>query len=230
MKVTASFIATAILLTGSICAYSQSEISVYGGSTRQIPINDLTTEGEIVFYTIHLMPVALGRSEFSVTLEYSGAALALRPLENTGDIPTAELMIGDVGSNGAKIWSPTGIYYSYKPQISNGPWTRVTARIDPKSGVWDLFIGDSLMLANLRLFKSDQSASIPTVSSASDGEAKVRNYALSSENPHSRDKNKNAIPDAFEEAAGVNLGSDRNSAVSDAGQSLLEAYLTDRVN
>ena len=49
MKVTASFIATAILLTGSICAYSQSEISVYGGSTRQIPINDLTTEGEIVF-------------------------------------------------------------------------------------------------------------------------------------------------------------------------------------
>ena len=164
--------------------------------------------------------------ENTVTFEYSGAAVALCPVGETEEISTAELKVAGIDTNGGKIWVSTGIYYSYKQEHSNGPWARVTARIDLESGVWDLFIDDVLMLANLPLSEQNHRSDVPIVWSAEDGGVKVKNYQLTSENPHFIDSNRNGIPDSFEESAGVDPGFNRNSAVPDKGKSLLESYLT----
>ena len=200
-------------------------ISVSAGSTLEIGHAVMLPSDRVSFYTVDLVPQGLGECELAGIFLYSGVAFALRPLEGNGMISTAELLVGKSNDDSSLEWSPTGIYYSYNDERARRPWTRITVRIDPGAAIWDLFVGDVMMLANIPLLSSSSSPDTPTISAAADAEVSVENTALHFQNPHFVDQNLNAIPDSFEESAGVELAFDRNSTLPAQTKSLLEAYL-----
>lgn len=124
-------------------------------------------------------------------------------------------------------WEDTGIFFDLNAEGVSNVTVRLTVRVDRKTGLWDLYMLDNLLLADLGLARGK--ATTASIQSTSEQPTSVIGFWASSTNPHATDSDGDAIPDAFEKAHGANpFQNDRDFRPAGSEDSLLQLYLTDK--
>ena len=163
---------------------------------------------EVTFVSFHVY------CSQTTIIEVGGARLGL----TAGPIAGSLQLMFDDSATGALQWRPLNFHVStgsYGGKNFATPPT-FTVRLDPASGVWDLFSGSRIIADNLPLIAAKRDSRQFTVKAGLEG-AWVVGLVFSDENPLYEDANANGIDDAFERSTrGALLAADTPAALRSA--------------
>ena len=184
----------------------------------------------VAFYQFKLTGFAAKLMDDGMRINVNGAVIGYKLLGEAGGPRVGELMTLDVSSNGrTRNWRRTGIHIALNAagELTGGP--NLTVRIDRVEGVWDLYLGERMFMANLGL-DSQTADSRVAIAPGKNGRALLKKLHVSDDNPHYEDLNLNGVPDSFEANQGFATNEDRNNPVSDGGKPLIDRFVRKRLN
>jgi len=194
------------------------------------------SKNKITFVTFALQACAGENLEGSTTVTIGGTKIGFRHYdapedpEGGGIAAPVEIMVRDGLAEEGEEWMSANVFISAKPEaphmMSGAP--KLTIRID-ESGpvpVWDFYLGERLILANLGLLENTHSKRL-AIRIGQRSSVLLKEFAVSRENPLFEDVNVNGIPDAYETEllGGLIEDAGGRSVPIDGGPSLLESYL-----
>ncbi len=132
------------------------------------------------------------------TIDIGGARVQIKA---AGDPAELHLLLGDSSGRVFSQELKGSLKLERHDKISLAPLPIITLRLDRSAGVWDVFIFEQLLVANLPLDKSTGIEKKFRLQ-AGTGRAWLLGLVIADENPLCEDANRNGIDDVFEKKQG----------------------------
>ena len=154
------------------------------------------------FIDVHVRPVVAASLNDLPTEAQPGNTALVSFIE--GEDGAGELVVCDGPGPDGLLWIPTGNTFSLTERRADA-WIRITCRIDYATGLWDLYVDEALLLADLQ-FADPSAVMLTTFSLIGDEEAEtgVDTFTASSQHPLFADQDRDGIPDDYEQANQLN--------------------------
>ncbi len=177
---------------------------------------------KVTFYSFIFRPSVGANTANPTQLNIAGAGLDFPRYANAENIMSGYIQVLD-GASGGNNWIHTGIFYGLKARGEAKVPQPLTLRLDSVAGVWDLYFGDRLWLADLEYVAG---ADKIMISAGSEFYTTLGNISITKSNPLFVDINKDGLPDSFEIEQGYTpSANNREALVPGTTTSLLEHYL-----
>lgn len=182
-ELSASGVAGAIKGTRSNADY----LALDAGSEWSRPLRGTAADVTFVSFQVYASQTTI--------IDITGIRLGL----TAGPVPDSLQLMFDEPAPGGSEWKPLN-YHVATGKYDGRNFAAVptlTVRIDPSSGVWDLFSGSRLLADNLPLIDAKKNDRQIRIRAGTEG-AWITGLVLSDENPIYEDANANGIDDVFE--------------------------------
>ncbi len=234
----AEVVSSDIIIPGAVTAMGTAEVDatanddqgvlrtviMSGTGEVQIPV-PMETGPTVTFHSFFFRPSVGANTANPTKLNVAGAVLDFPRYANASNIISGYIQALDGASSGDN-WIHTGIYYGLQALGEAKVPLKLTLRIDSNEGVWDLYFGGKLVLADLEYVAG---ADMIMISSGSEFYTTLGYISLTKSNPLFTDINKDGLPDSFEIAQGYTpSANNRDSLITGTTTSLLEHYLNEQ--
>ena len=234
----AEVVSSDIIIPGAVTAMGTAEVdatanddqgvlrTVIMSGTGEVQIAvPLETGPTVTFHSFFFRPSVGANTANPTKLNVAGAVLDFPRYANASNIISGYIQALDGASSGDN-WIHTGIYYGLQALGEAKVPLKLTLRIDSNEGVWDLYFGGKLVLADLEYVAG---ADMIMISSGSEFYTTLGYISLTKSNPLFTDINKDGLPDSFEIAQGYTpSANNRDSLITGTTTSLLEHYLNEQ--
>ncbi len=232
----AEVVSSDIVIPGAVTAMGTAEVdatanddhgvlrTVIMSGTGEVQIAvPLEVGPKITFYSFIFKPSVGANTANPTKLNVAGAVLDFPRYANADNIMSGYIQALD-GASGGDNWIHTGIFYGLRAQGEAKVPLTLTLRLDSMAGVWDLYFGDRLWLADLAYVAG---ADMIIISAGSDFYTTFGALRITKSNPLFTDINKDGLPDSFEIEQGYTpTANNRAALISGTTTSLLDHFLS----
>jgi len=176
---------------------------------------------EVSFLAISVKPVVAKDVENSLQIDTGGIVIGF-----AGNGETGRVLASDQLESGSVEWRSLGYEFALNQDGQSNSWLRLVLRRDAASNIYDVYVGQNLVGADLRLISERNSIGLTAVGGIG-GSASLDNVAATNWNPLFEDSDSDGISDLFERRNGFDPSvNDRDWQSGTSGLTNLELFMS----